>query len=73
MPRAMRSCFFRAGKIQERVGGCGFELDFEGCVTKIIEKGMTKVEKCFLGHCLVYIGWRQDTLSMCDEAGRGIP
>lgn len=61
VPGAMRSCFFQAGKIKEGIGGRGFELDVEGCVAKIMGKGMTKVEKCFLGQCLVYVGWRQDT------------
>lgn len=49
VPGAMRSCFFRAGKIKEGIGGCGFELDFERCVPKIMGKGMTKVEKMLLG------------------------
>lgn len=34
-------------------------------------KQMTEVEKCFLGQCQIDIGYRQDTLSVCNAGGRG--
>lgn len=34
VPDVMRSSFFLAGKMDERVGSCGFELGFEGCIGK---------------------------------------